>query len=636
MSRLMLLPAFLCFALSSAFSQISVTSPANGSSVNPPVWVRASVSSCNGSASTSFGYSIDDSSSITWGATANDIDNTDSTIGPGTHIIRFKAWSNNGQCPEVDSTITVYQSGITVTSPTNNSSVNSPVWIRAHVSNCNDAVSTSFGYSVDDNTSITWGVTVNDIDTTDSSVPAGAHVIRFKAWSNNGQCPEVDRTVTVTNPDGITVTSPAQNATTILPVAIKASVGSCNGSASTSFGYSVDDNTSITWGSATSLDVQDSSIPVGSHTIRFKAWSNAGQCPEIDRSITVNSSGAITVNSPADNSTVNSPVWINGSVTSCNGSPSTNFGYSVDDSTGITWGTATAIDTNDATIQPGTHIIRFKAWSNNGQCAEVDRNITVNAPSSGGGSNLAPSGAASTSEIEENLNYTNGQRNHPDQGHWGWEQDGGVHDGSGKTGCSDNQWIDDTAQTCAVDSTSSTDGTTRSFTFNWLNTNGAWTGERWHITPTLDTSHTYYVYDTYINVPDPTLLWEIEMDTNVTIGGQTYLFGVECDYGDQVWKITNSSGWADSGAACTRDLLPTGWHRVQVQYHISSGRLVYDMAKIDNNAPEVFTNTDGGPPRGLGWADGVLLNFQLNNDGTTHPSGSTTVQLDHMTIWRWN
>jgi hypothetical protein len=81
-------------------------------------------------------------------------------------------------------------SGEQVTSPTPGEVIDAPVWVRAHVVACNGSKSTSFGYSIDDETAFHPGVTVNDIDAT-VAVTAGAHIVHVKAWSAAGECPTV-------------------------------------------------------------------------------------------------------------------------------------------------------------------------------------------------------------------------------------------------------------------------------------------------------------------------------------------------------------------------------------------------------------------------------------------------------------
>lgn len=87
-------------------SNITVGAPVNGTSVSSPVWVRAHNVGCDGLAPTAFGYSIDNSSTLTRGVTAYDID-TKAAISAGTHTIHYKAWTTNGACPVVSTTFKV-------------------------------------------------------------------------------------------------------------------------------------------------------------------------------------------------------------------------------------------------------------------------------------------------------------------------------------------------------------------------------------------------------------------------------------------------------------------------------------------------------------------------------------------------
>ena len=88
-------------------SNITVASPANGATTTSPVLIKAHNIGCNGVAPTAFGFSIDNSTSISWGATAYDIDVANQSISTGKHAIHFKAWANGQICPTVTSSITV-------------------------------------------------------------------------------------------------------------------------------------------------------------------------------------------------------------------------------------------------------------------------------------------------------------------------------------------------------------------------------------------------------------------------------------------------------------------------------------------------------------------------------------------------
>jgi hypothetical protein len=174
-----------------------------------------------------------------------------------------------------------------VIAPVNGTTVPSPVWVRGHVTECNGLPPTSFGFSLDEESAITPGVTHYDIDTT-VEIPSGAHTIHYKAWTSAGLCPVEESSFTVNGTtDGITVDSPANDASVTGSVLIKATGATCGGATTTALGYSVDEESAITWGSATALDTTDSTLTPGSHTIRFKAWAGSILCPVINRTVVV-------------------------------------------------------------------------------------------------------------------------------------------------------------------------------------------------------------------------------------------------------------------------------------------------------------------------------------------------------------
>src|SRR3954447_18637263 len=92
-------------------ADITVASPINGTTDESPLWVRAHNMGCDGLQPTAFGFTIDNSSALTRGATAHDIDVIKVGMAAGTHTIHFKSWTSNGACPTVSSTIHVVAAG---------------------------------------------------------------------------------------------------------------------------------------------------------------------------------------------------------------------------------------------------------------------------------------------------------------------------------------------------------------------------------------------------------------------------------------------------------------------------------------------------------------------------------------------
>lgn len=213
---LLLMLVGLLFSQSAFATAITVAAPVNGTSVSSPVWVRAHNVGCNGLTPTAFGYSLDNSSTLVNGVTKYDID-AQPSMSAGTHTIHFKSWVSSGICPVVSTTFTVSgsssgsistsstssgstttSSNVTITSPLNGATgLASPIWVRAHTSGCNGKASTSFGFSLDNNSTFYAGVTTTDIDKTGVSVGSGTHTVHFKTWTSAGSCPVVDSTFSV-------------------------------------------------------------------------------------------------------------------------------------------------------------------------------------------------------------------------------------------------------------------------------------------------------------------------------------------------------------------------------------------------------------------------------------------------------
>src|ERR1700691_6003851 len=89
-------PSLLLLCQPALASDITVASPVNGTSVASPIWVRAHNVGCGGLSPTAFGYSIDNSSTLTRGITAYDIDVTNQAISAGSHTVHFKSWTSQG------------------------------------------------------------------------------------------------------------------------------------------------------------------------------------------------------------------------------------------------------------------------------------------------------------------------------------------------------------------------------------------------------------------------------------------------------------------------------------------------------------------------------------------------------------
>jgi hypothetical protein len=112
---LLAIPSGLMLSQRSLASDITVASPVSGTNVSSPVWVQAHNIGCDSLSPSAFGYSIDNSSTLTLGVSAYDINVTNQSIAAGSHTIHFKSWTSNGMCPVINTTFTV--SGTAPTPP---------------------------------------------------------------------------------------------------------------------------------------------------------------------------------------------------------------------------------------------------------------------------------------------------------------------------------------------------------------------------------------------------------------------------------------------------------------------------------------------------------------------------------------
>jgi hypothetical protein len=182
-------------------------------------------------------------------------------------------------------------------------------------------------------------------------------------------------------------------------------------------------------------------------------------------------------------------------------------------------------------------------------------------------------------------------------------------------------------------------GTARQFKTSY--TNGG--SERFYTTFGADAQATHFVYDGYVYIASPSNdVANIEMDTNQVIAnGDTVIFGFQCDGYSKTWDYTANQGtptspndvWVHSSATCNpQSWSANAWHHVQISYsHDNSGNVTYESVSLDGAQQTI--NATVNSAFALGWGAGALLtNFQIDGMGT---SGTTTVYLDNLKIYRW-
>jgi hypothetical protein len=192
--------------------------------------------------------------------------------------------------------------------------------------------------------------------------------------------------------------------------------------------------------------------------------------------------------------------------------------------------------------------------------------------------------------------------------------------------------------TTGIVSTPALSGNARQFLTTY--TNGG--SERFYATFGADQQATHFFYDAWVYIAAPSAnVANIEMDMNqVTANGQTVIYGVQCDGYSNTWDYTANQGtpqnpndvWIHSSATCNpRDWSANAWHHIQIGYsRDNAGNVTYGSVWFDGTQQAI--NETVPSSFALGWGSVLLTNFQVDGLGTT---GSTTVYLDNLQIYRW-
>ena len=204
--------------------------------------------------------------------------------------------------------------------------------------------------------------------------------------------------------------------------------------------------------------------------------------------------------------------------------------------------------------------------------------------------------------------------------HWCWEHDKGTNGSS--TG------------------SSKMSGELRQFDAVWK----YYGGERFHIylgPNHKDGTSKYFTLDTWIYFNKLATVNNIELDLNqVTLTGNTVIYGFQCDGYTNTWDYTTNAGspenpvdqWLHSSVPCNpRNWTRNVWHHIQIAYsRDNSGNVTYKYVTLDGVQKSI--NETVPSAFALGWGSTLLTNFQIDGLGGY---GTVNTYIDKLTISRW-
>jgi len=167
------------------FASVNLSSPANGATVQSPVNVAATASSNNPIT----GWAVYDGVNLAFRNNNSQL-STALNLANGSHFLTIKAWDSAGQISSTAITVQVASgsggggggTGLTISSPVNGTTVQSPV----HFVGVANSANPTTGWTIYDGWNLAYRNSVNTLDTM-LNLAAGAHTITVKAWNSAGQ-----------------------------------------------------------------------------------------------------------------------------------------------------------------------------------------------------------------------------------------------------------------------------------------------------------------------------------------------------------------------------------------------------------------------------------------------------------------
>ena len=359
------------FVTSGSKPEVSVASPANFASVSSPVSLQASALPSHGHTLTGWDVYVDSVSKYTAGAKSSISPSL--TLKNGQHTIVVRAWDSSGAYGDqnLDLTVNALNPTVTMSAPTNDESVGSPVNIVA-------SATPTPGHTVSGWWIYLDGVEVYNGGPVDSinhkvSLTSGTHTVVARAWDTSGAYGDQTATVTVSTKPAVAVSAPATGSNVVSPMNIKASAAASSGRFITGWHIYIDGIDKYTAGSVPSINANISNVAAGTHTVLVRAWDSSDAYGDQTLSVAVGTV-AVNVSKPANGASVNSPANIK--ATSSSSHPITGWIVYVDGVYKYSQDNGSSINAN-LTMKAGTHSVVVRAWDSTGAYGDETVDVTV-------------------------------------------------------------------------------------------------------------------------------------------------------------------------------------------------------------------------------------------------------------------
>jgi len=609
---------FVCFvalAVPTAFAGVSVSAPNSGSTVQSPVhYVASSTSTCSkGVASMGIYTASGALAYTTQGSTLN----TNLNLSPGTYHTVVEEWDNCGGATTTPVTITVSnESGVQVTSPTNDSTVSDPVRFAAtSSSSCPQGVASMGIYTAPGQLAyVANGSTL----TTSLTLDPGTYNTVVQEWDKCGGASKTPITINVssssTNPSQVRVSSPTNNSTDSSPVPFSATATSACAKGVASMGIYTAPGKLAYVSQGASLNT-NLALATGNYTAVVQEWDNCGGAAKTPVTFTAKASSGVSVSSPANNSAVTSPVTFDATASSasCAAGVASMGIYTAPGQLAYV-ANGSSLNTSLA-LNPGTYQTVVEEWDKCGGASTTPITISVSGGSSQGNafSNLQRSGGwgqygqraptfvdCSPSPCD-NISFSMNQGvNSPslsgDATEFGLGQGDAYGDGffnNHLIGTLSSQGLPDTNQT---------------------------------LVPSLHN----FVYDVYFYGTNVNASQALEFDINQFTNGLSFIWGHECRVaGGNEWDIwDNQAGhWVATGVPCYPK--SNDWNHLVIQVQrTSNNQLLYQSITLNG---QQYNLNATYPPTSTSWY-GVTINYQMDGNSSQTPY---SVYLDNLTFKYW-